>query len=66
MRGPRRSDSKSSFGSLVRRARLLTSEVRNSNQELRAGLREMRNEMRSSFDQLCRHIEERVKRLQAS
>ena len=66
MRGPRRSDSKSSLGSLVRSARLLTSEVRNSNQELRAELREMRNEMRNSFDQLCRHIEERVKRLQAS
>ena len=52
---------KESLGSIARSVTLLRSEIRVNNQELQAGLTQIREEMRTGFDQLYRHIDGFVK-----
>jgi hypothetical protein len=51
-----------SLGSLAKSLGLLRSEVRISSQGLEAGLAQVRDEMRTGFDQLYRHIDGFVQR----
>lgn len=49
--------SKESLSSLAKTLTLIRSEIKVNNQELQAGLTQMREEMRTGFDQLYRHID---------
>jgi hypothetical protein len=52
---------KESLSSLARSVTLLKSEIRISSQEVQTGLTQVRDEMRTGFDQLYRHIDGFVK-----
>ncbi len=57
----KRKNSQASVGSLVRSINLLMSEVKLDQQELRTRLNDLRNEMCTGFDQVCRHIDGFIK-----
>ena len=57
----KRGNSKASGGSLTRSISLLRSEVKLGNQELHTRLSDLRDEMRTGFEQVCRYIDEFVK-----
>jgi len=52
-----------SLSSLAKSMGLLRSEMRIGNQEVQAGLTHVREEMRTGFDQLYRHIDGLVMRI---
>ena len=58
----KRGNSKVSVGSLARNMSLVISEVKLYNQELHTRLNDLRNEMETEFEQLCRHIDGVIKR----
>lgn len=57
----RRMASKESLSSLAKTLTLIRSEIKVNNQELQAGLTQMREERRTGFDHLYRHIDGFVK-----
>ncbi len=57
----KRGNSRASVSSLVRSINLLMSEVKLDQQELHTRLDDLRNEMCTGFDQVCRHIDGFIK-----
>ncbi len=57
----KRGNSGGSFNSLARSISLLRSEVKVGHQELRSELNDLRDEVRTGFDQVYRHIDGFVK-----